>query len=155
MTALPRICNTDGSSENPCWPGLPLESTALRETHGNCLRWLRENEFSHDSTHQTILMFSSPLLSGASSGREPENSCLKLNARFPLLAWCEHYLLPISFPSRLAYARKNHLDTVLQHPLLQGTSLCIVSPSQSFTFRLKKKNQLSPLSSFFGVISLL
>lgn len=98
-----------------------------------------EYEFSHDSTHQTILIFSSPLLSGASSGREPKNSCLKLNAHFPLLAWCEHYLLPISFPSRLAYARKSHLDTVLQHPLLQGTSLCIVSPSQSFTFRLKKK----------------
>lgn len=135
MTALPRICNTDGSSENRAgldslWNPLP-SGKHMGTVCGDC----REYEFSHDSTHQTILIFSSPLLSGASSGREPKNSCLKLNAHFPLLAWCEYYLLPISFPSRLAYARKSHLDTVLQHPLLQGTSLCIVSPSQSFTFR--------------------
>lgn len=116
----------------------------------------RENKFSHASTHQTILILSSPLLSGASRGGEPKNSCLKLNVHFPLLARCEHYLLTVSFPSRLAFARKSHLDTVLQHSLLH-LLLYRISLTELY-FQVKKKNknknQLSPLSSFFGVISL-
>ena len=130
MRPLPHICNTDDSSENQRWLvwspfgiSYPQVNTCMGIVCSGC----RENSLilAHIIfKYYCYFLFLCCLVTPAIGS---PGALFEIKCTFPLLGWCECYLLPILFPSRLACARMSHVDILLQHPLFQETSFWDVS----------------------------